>query len=237
MTNDDTKTRKAGRRTALALMAGAALALRGIRARAQPRAGCVVRPEQTEGPYFIDTGLERSDIRADPASGEVEPGVPLALTMRVSRLQGARCEPLPGAQVELWQCNARGVYSGVRDRHSDATGRKFLRGYQVSDADGSVRFTTIYPGWYPGRTVHIHFMIRTPARALRRDEFTSQLYFDDALTDRIFAQPPYAGRGPRSVRNGADGIYRRGGSQLMLAVAEDAGGLRATFDIALEGGR
>jgi protocatechuate 3,4-dioxygenase beta subunit len=223
---------------ALSLIAlvGGALAVRGLSARAQNRQGCVVRPEQTEGPYFVDTQLARSDIRSDPASGSVEAGVPLELTFRVSRLSGA-CEPLPGAHVELWQCNARGVYSGVTDAHADTTGRKFLRGYQITDPNGIARFTTIYPGWYPGRTVHIHFMIRTAASGGRGETFTSQLYFDDAFSDRIFERAPYAGRGPRSVRNARDGIYRRGGAQLMLAPTERDGGLAATFDIALEASR
>jgi protocatechuate 3,4-dioxygenase beta subunit len=230
-------TGKPGRRATMGLLAvaGAALALRSLSARAQGRPACVVRPEQTEGPYFVDTQLARSDVRSDPATGQVEPGVPLQLTFRVSRLAGA-CEPYRGAHVELWQCNARGVYSGVADSHFDATGRKFLRGYQITDADGIARFTTIYPGWYPGRTVHIHFMIRS-ASGGRAEQFTSQLYFDDLLSDRIFAQAPYAERGPRTVRNARDGIYRRGGSQLMLGVSERDGALAATFDIALQASR
>ena len=236
--DERSKARKRGRRNALSLiaLAGGALAVRGLSARAQNRPRCVVRPEQTEGPYFVDTQLARSDIRADPATRQVEPGVPLEVTFRVSRLAGA-CQPLPGAHVELWQCNARGVYSGVSDAHSDATGRKFLRGYQVTDANGIARFITIYPGWYPGRTVHIHFMIRTAGSRGRGEQFTSQLYFDDALSDRIFSRAPYADRGPRTVRNARDGIYRRGGSQLMLAATEQDGGLAATFDIALEASR
>lgn len=234
----DGKPFRPGRRSALTLLAlsAGALALGAGRASAQARPACVVRPEQTEGPFFIDTQLARFDIRSDPATGVVEPGVPLVLTFRVSRLAGG-CEPLPGGHVELWQCNAHGVYSGVSDAHADAMGRKFLRGYQLTDAGGMARFTTIYPGWYPGRAVHIHFTIRTGAAGGRREQFTSQLYFDDALSDRIFERPPYAGRGPRRVRNDRDGIYRRGGSQLMLAVSEGDGALAATFDIALEPAR
>jgi protocatechuate 3,4-dioxygenase beta subunit len=193
----------------------------------------VVRPRQTEGPYFVDTELARSDIRSDPATGEVQSGVPLRLTFDVSRLQAGRCEPLRNAQIELWQCNAGGAYSGVRDAHFDTTGQRFLRGFQHTDAGGRASFLTIYPGWYPGRTVHIHFMIRSPAAGGRREEFTSQLYFDDSFSDKVFAQPPYAARGPRSVRNSQDGIFRRGGSQLLLAVREQGDALAASFPIAL----
>jgi len=233
------KAGKTGRRTALSLLAlaGGAAALRAIGARAQNRPACTVRPEQTEGPYFVDTQLARSDIRSDPDTGSAEPGVPLRLAFRVSRIDGGGCAALPGAHVELWQCNARGLYSGVRDSQGDTSDRKFLRGYQLTDASGMARFVTIYPGWYPGRTVHLHFMIRSGEAGSRREEFTSQLYFDDALSDRIFEQAQYAGRGPRPVRNARDGIYRRGGSQLMLAVAERDGSLEASFDIGLEASR
>lgn len=138
---------------------------------------CVVRPEQMEGPYFVDERLHRSDIRSDPSNGRVSPGTPLALTILVSRFNAGGCQPLPSAQVDIWHCDALGVYSDVQDPGFDSTGQKFLRGYQVTDARGSAQFVTIYPGWYPGRTVHIHFKIRTAPLARRTFEFTSQLYF------------------------------------------------------------
>ncbi|GGX94568.1 protocatechuate dioxygenase [Litchfieldella qijiaojingensis] len=200
---------------------------------------CVVRPSQTEGPYFVDTGLERSDIRVDPADGTRKPGVPLTLTFQVSRLEGGACTPLPGAVVDLWQCDALGVYSGVRDfaGRFDSRGQAFLRGYQVTDSEGLARFVTIYPGWYPGRTVHIHFKIRTEPGAERGLEFTSQLYFDDALTDRVHSQPPYAEKGQRDVRNDRDGIYQRsGGDELILSLTESKEGFEGRFAIALEAG-
>jgi len=159
--------------------------------------------------------------------------VPLQLTFRVSRVDGG-CAPLPGAHVELWQCDAAGVYSGVRDGSSDATGQKFLRGYQVTDGAGNARFTTIYPGAYSGRTVHLHFMIRAAGSSGRREQFTSQLYFDDELTDRVLAQAPYRPRPPGTSRNAGDGLYRRGGSQLLLAVKEQGKGYASTFDIGLQ---
>lgn len=200
---------------------------------------CVARPRQTEGPYFVDTGLERSDIRVDPVDGALKPGVPLTLTFLVSRLEGVTCTPLPGAVVDLWQCDALGVYSGVRDfaGRFDSRGQAFLRGYQVTDSEGLARFVTIYPGWYPGRTVHIHFKIRTDPGAERGLEFTSQLYFDDSLTDRIHARAPYARKGPRDVKNASDGIYRRnGGNELVLALNESEEGLAGDFPIALDMG-
>lgn len=200
---------------------------------------CIVRPEQTEGPYFLDERLERSDIRtdADDRTGRsLVLGAPLSLRLRVSRIDGASCAPLPGAIVDLWQCDAFGFYSGFRDfgGHFDTRGRTFLRGYQVTDEGGQARFTTIYPGWYPGRTVHVHFKVRTPGDGRRAHEHTSQLYFDDELTDRVHARPPYAEKGRRNRRNDRDGIFRRGGELLMLDLTEDGEGYAATFDIGLE---
>jgi len=198
-------------------------------------ASCIARPEQTEGPYFVDERLNRADIRTDPSDGSVRPGTKLALTFAVSRLGGAACVPLRGAIVDLWHCDAAGAYSDVRDPGFDTSGKKFLRGYQVTDADGGARFVTIWPGWYRGRTVHAHFKIRLDPTAKRGFDFTSQLYFDDALTDVVHAQEPYAGKGQRRLRNSGDGIFRRGGAQLLLApTADGSGSYAATFEIALE---
>lgn len=201
-----------------------------------PPPACVVRPEQTEGPYFLDRRLERPDVRSDAAGGPLVAGVPLALLFRVSQVDGAACAPLPGAVVDLWQCDALGVYSGFRDFQGlfDTRDRTFLRGYQVTDEGGQARFTTIYPGWYPGRTVHVHFKVRTPGDGRRAHEHTSQLYFDDELTDRVHARPPYAEKGQRNRRNDRDGLFRRGGDLLLLDLTEDDEGYAATFDIGLE---
>jgi protocatechuate 3,4-dioxygenase beta subunit len=195
---------------------------------------CVVRPEQMEGPYFVDERLNRSDIRSDPTDGRVRPGTPLALTLLISRLNAGDCQPLAGAQVDIWHCDAQGLYSDVQDPGFNTIGQKFLRGYQITDARGEVRFVTLYPGWYPGRTVHIHFKIRTTPAAKRVFEFTSQLYFDDGLTDRVHTAPPYAANGPRTARNQHDWIFRRGGDRLMLDPTAAADGYSASFAIALQ---
>ena len=201
---------------------------------ATPGPSCVVRPEQTEGPYFVDERLNRSDIRSDPADGRVRPGTQLALTLAVSRISGGDCQPLVGAQVDIWQCDALGIYSDVQDPGFSTIGQKFFRGYQVTDVRGEARFVTVYPGWYAGRTVHIHFKIRTAPMAQRSFEFTSQMYFDDELTDRVHAPPPYAAKGPRTARNQHDRIFRRGGDQLMLAPTATTDGYAATFAVGLQ---
>jgi len=195
---------------------------------------CVVRPELTEGPYYVDEELLRSDIRSDPSDGTIRPGALLALTFNVSSAATSACSPLAGAIVDVWHCDALGVYSDVSDPSFNTSGKKFLRGYQVTGLDGVARFTTIYPGWYQGRAVHIHFKIRSAASAASAYEFTSQLFFDDSLTDQVHATEPYASKGQRTLRNSGDGIYNGGGSQLVLDVTGTADGYAATFSIALD---
>jgi protocatechuate 3,4-dioxygenase beta subunit len=122
----------------------------------------------------------------------------------------------------------------VEDPKFNTVGERFLRGYQITDRNGEARFQTIYPGWYPTRTVHIHFKIRTDPGAARGSVFTSQLYFDDALTTQVHARAPYAARGERQVRNADDRIFARGGDQLMLAPTVAGDGYAAKFTVALQ---
>src|SRR5947207_10396497 len=118
-------------------------------------ATCVLTAALTEGPSFVDEKLTRSDIRTDPTTGVVSAGILLSLTFNVSRVANSACTPLTGAYLDVWHCDAAGRYSDV-----SGSSRKFLRGYQITDGSGIAAFTTIYPGWYSGRAVHIHVKLR-----------------------------------------------------------------------------
>ena len=241
MDNDDLPVgRVLSRREVLALLGTTgAVALVGFSAGQTTGGGtggvaypsCIVTPELTEGPYFVDENLDRSDIRTDTETGEVKAGVPLVLALRVFEI-GNGCAPLANAQVDVWHCDALGVYSGVQDPGFNTVGKNWLRGYQVTDDNGEVRFLTIYPGWYQGRAVHIHFKVRGEL-AGRNVEFASQFFFDESVTDVVHEQEPYASRGYRTLLNEQDGIFRRGGEGLLLEPTQTADGYTASFDIGL----
>ena len=194
---------------------------------------CVVRPALTEGPYFVDERLNRADIRSDPTDGSVRDGAPLLLAFNVSQITADGCTALPGAIVDVWHCDANGIYSDANDRSFNTIGQKFLRGYQETDENGRAQFLTIYPGWYNGRAVHIHFKIRTSLDEPSQ-EFTSQLFFDEDYTDQVYTQKPYASTGQRTILNSQDGIFQQSGGQLTLAVTAGSDGYVANFDIGLD---
>jgi len=159
---------------------------------------CVLTPEVTEGPYYFDPALERADITEGTQTG-------VATTVRLQVVDGS-CKPIEGARVDIWHCNAVGHYSGYPNQTGgvDTTGQTFLRGTQFAGANGIVEFQTIYPGWYPGRTTHIHFKVFLDDRTV----LTGQLFFPDALSQFIYQNvPPYTDHGhDRSVLNGNDNI-------------------------------
>lgn len=188
---------------------------------------CVVRPEVTEGPYYVNEDLNRSDVRSDTSTGVVKAGAPLVLTFNVSEVGSNGCTPIQNAKVEIWHCDAAGMYSDVSDPGFQTKGQNFLRGYQMTDANGQATFTTIYPGWYSGRTVHIHFKVHPDTNKV----FTSQLFFDDSLSDQVFTVAPYAAKGTRNTRNNNDGIYQ---DQLLVTTNKTADGYAAAFDIGMQ---
>jgi len=183
---------------------------------------CTAYPRQTPGPFALYPELERSDI----TDGKL--GVPLELEIRV--VSGPDCAALGQVVVDLWHCDADGVYSGFAGQLGgvDTTGQRFLRGAQVSDADGKLRFSSIYPGWYPGRTTHIHFSIYLGAN-LRA---TSQLYFPELVTESVYRLPPYAARGQKNTSNQADGVVH-GLLPPLLAVRQQGSVYQASLQVSV----
>lgn len=208
------------------------------------KAQCAVAaaPSLTEGPYFVDEILHRSDIRTDPDTNTTEEGLPLVINLNVSRVDDCVVTPLAGAFIDIWQCNAAGVYSDVAAQNS--RGKKFLRGYQIADRGGKTQFTTIYPGWYQGRAVHIHYKVRFFSKGEETYEFTSQWFFDDAFSDDIYKLTPYSSKGIADTRNATDGIYRgasttgavaaNSGERLMLELKKESDYVSANFHLVLD---
>jgi protocatechuate 3,4-dioxygenase beta subunit len=190
-----------------------------LRASASPPA-CTLYPEQMEGPFFLDLDLLRSDIV------DGRPGAPLALRLQILDA-GRGCNPVANAMVDVWHCDAAGVYSGYARQPGgvDARGERFLRGSQVTDSGGRVAFRTIYPGWYPGRTTHVHFTVHLASRR----EATSQLYFPEDATAAVYAAPPYAARGQKDTSNARDALLRRAPAPLASVAREPSGGHAATL--------
>ena len=168
---------------------------------------CVLSPELTEGPYYVSGEKVRRNIT------EGRPGAPLALALTV--LDASTCKPIKGAAVDIWHCDAFGVYSGVQGNPGT-----FMRGVQRTDAMGLAHFTTIYPGWYTGRAVHIHVKVHVGGNVVH----TGQFFFNDAVTDAVYTRAPYNTRGERDVRDSNDSIYRNGGSKSLLAVKKSGTG-------------
>lgn len=172
---------------ATALLPRQALAAPDISATSVIDDACIVTPQSEEGPYYVDPKLVRADI------AEGRPGVPLSFRLRV--IEAGSCTPLSGARVDIWQCDARGLYSAFReqgDGHNiDQSGKTFLRGTQMADGAGWAAFNTIYPGWYAGRATHIHFKVFLDDKTV----LTGQSFFPEALNEFIYNNvPDYTGR-------------------------------------------
>ena len=170
---------------------------------------CVLAPEQTEGPYYIANEKIRRNIT------EGKPGTPL--TLRLAVVDASTCRPIAGAAVDIWHADTSGVYSGFGQGSGNRT---FLRGIQRTDANGIAVFQTIYPGWYMGRTVHIHVKVHLGGRVVH----TGQLFFADSLTDTVYRKTPYSRRPNRTTRNANDSIFVNGGSRSILSVHRSGAG-------------
>jgi protocatechuate 3,4-dioxygenase beta subunit len=226
---------------------------------------CAMATEETQGPYWFDVDSIRSDLRED------RPGTALALAVRVHDVSecagGGDVRPVPNSVVEIWHCDAGGVYSGFESGSIGAGGGPpagapggpggaggpvsasgetsdgsysagdveatptddgtYLRGAQVANADGVAQFTTIYPGWYRGRTVHIHLKVHVDKATV----LTTQLYFDESLNDEVFAAAPYNEHTARDTRNENDSIYDSSG---MLTVQKQGDGYLGVINLGID---
>jgi protocatechuate 3,4-dioxygenase beta subunit len=188
-------------------------------------ATCTVTPELTEGPFYFDVDSIRSDIRED------REGTLLRLALRVR--DAGSCEPIENAVVDIWHCDAEGSYSGFESGGPGGGGggptdeTTYLRGAQVTNAEGIVEFKTIYPGWYRGRTIHIHAKVHLD----RRTVLTTQLFFDEAVTRDVLEAAAYTrDDGGRDTFNDSDGIFAE--PLVMTTTKEDTGYLGVlTFDV------
>ena len=171
---------------------------------------CVLTPEMTEGPFFVEEDLNRSDLIAGETAASVTAGLPLELTLGVFRVNGAQCSAFADAMVDIWHADVEGVYSDVSPnflQSQDTSGKNFLRAQQTTNESGVVKFKTIYPGWYSGRAIHIHFKIRIEGAGGAGYDFTSQMFFDEDINDEVMAMAAYNARGERTIRNMNDQVF------------------------------
>jgi protocatechuate 3,4-dioxygenase beta subunit len=237
---------------------------------AAPR--CTLTPEQEEGPYYVDFGKARRDVT------EGKPGVPLQL--RVALVDTKRCEPLEAAAVDIWHCDATGVYSGfTANGGGDDAGRgfgppqggqsgrgrggpggraggrgqgaidetRFLRGIQITNRQGIAEFATLYPGWYAGRTIHIHLKVHLGGSAGAEKyagghvSHTGQLFLPEDITEQIAKMDPYVKHSNvhRTLHSEDNIFHQQGGAQSMLSLerlqkGSNAGGFAADVVLAVD---
>jgi len=233
---NDPTDRIVDRRRAVTLLGGLALGAvtapwtgRPFPSAARAEAACTLTPEQMEGPYYLDLRRVRQDIT------EGKPGVPLRLALRITHSSGS-CAPMARAAVDVWHCDALGIYSGyegavVAPSHVQPVNDKtFLRGTQVTDVDGAVQFRTIYPGWYTGRTTHVHVKVHVGGKVA-----TTQFYFPEDVTRRVYQRAPYDQHPDPDTSNGADAALQgvSGKPLVMWTMSPDGDGYLATATIAV----
>jgi protocatechuate 3,4-dioxygenase beta subunit len=167
---------------------------------------CSLDPEVTEGPYWIDNDLTRRDIREDRKG--------LLLKLGLTVVNASTCKAIKGADVEIWHADASGLYSGFGSSPSQGTTntKRYLRGHQKSDGNGKLSFLTIYPGWYRGRTPHIHVKVHVGGDTVH----TGQLFFKDSISDKVYATTNYKSHGEPDTTNSDDSIYKQAGGSAAL---------------------
>jgi protocatechuate 3,4-dioxygenase beta subunit len=182
---------------------------------------CTVAPTETVGPYPSLGDYVRSDIR------DGRPGLPLTLGITVVNAASA-CAPVANATVDIWQCDASGGYSEYAQGGFDGRGQTFLRGQQVTGADGRVSFTTIYPGWYQGRATHIHVEVTVNGRSVK----VTQIAFPEDVTAAVYRTGVYAAKGQSTTSNARDNVFSDSVSEEMATLVGDTtSGHTAAFQV------
>lgn len=191
---------------------------------------CVLFPQAIEGPYYFDPGLVRDDIT------EGRPGLPLELHLKI--VDANTCDPLANVRVDVWHADADGIYSGYAgqgdNRDASTKGAKYLRGTQFSNDTGALTFRSIYPGWYPGRTPHVH------VKAFLDDKtvLTGQIYFPDDVSMRVYHErKPYSVRPIPDTTNASDFIFKQGqkeGGGIVFSIEESAERMKAGLVVAVD---
>ena len=232
----------------LAAKAGVGLAASGLftvasAQESKPKVNLIASPALDEGPFFVDEKLNRSNLLLGTTRESVINGVPLDLELTIYKMTGEKLTPFSKCQIDLWHCDAKGVYSGENhpSNKENTEHQNWLRGYQVTDSKGIARVQTIIPGWYPGRTAHIHFKVRTFSEKHQvTADFTSQLFFHESDLKAVFAKSPYSGKEVPNGLNMRDGIFAQkqvdgsvAGQHLILDLATTKKGYAAKFAIVL----
>ncbi|MFE7166089.1 intradiol ring-cleavage dioxygenase [Streptomyces sp. NPDC057616] len=201
---------------------------------------CTLTKEMTEGPYYLDGALVRSDVTEGKA------GVPLQLALTV--VDDDTCAAIADALVEIWHCDALGEYSGYvgNNGHSEPDDGTFLRGGVLTDSAGVASLTTVYPGWYRGRCVHIHVKVHTGVTLTSDGSFeggqelhTGQLFCDETITAQVAKVSPYSTNTVTRTTLAQDGIYDDAGASSGLLTLTPVGstpsaGYRAALTLGVE---
>lgn len=187
---------------------------------------CSLTPSSTEGPFYFDPALLRQDIREDRR------GMPLQLRMQIV---AADCRPIDGARVDIWHCDAQGNYSGYANQGDlDTSGLTFLRGTQFADAQGLTEFRTIWPGWYRGRTIHVHFKVLF-GQGNQRQALTGQFFFDESFNQAVYAQSAdYRRDRAQDTVNASDRIALRAGHRAHAEVRQGGSSFEADIVIGVD---
>lgn len=193
---------------------------------------CSESLEGEEGPYFVDdsaTGYNRSNILSNLDGTDTQTGVAFTMTLYVYDTENS-CAAMQGVQVDIWHCNASGIYSA--ESSESTSSESWLRGYQLTDLNGMVQFVTIIPGWYEGRTTHIHLRLRSTYNSSSSDGTnTMQFFFDQTLIDTLATSvSPYSSEGTNPTTNASDRVYseQEDGTTLMTLSGSTSAGYTAT---------